>query len=77
MTYLSIQKNEKMKTNFRKLSKISMIILVTILLQSCKEYLITSAIVALAPEAIFGLFLIVVIILAFIGAIIKFLSGDK
>ena len=66
-----------MKTNFRKLSRISVFILVPILLQSCKEYLITSAIVALAPEAIFGLILIVVIVLAFIGAIIKFLSGDE
>jgi len=66
-----------MKTNFRKLSRISVFILVPILLQSCKEYLITSAIVALAPEAIFGLVLIVVIVLAFIGAIIKFLSGDE
>jgi ABC-type transporter Mla maintaining outer membrane lipid asymmetry permease subunit MlaE len=66
-----------MKTKFKKLSRISIMVLVLILLQSCKEYLETSAIVALAPEAIFGLVLIVVFVLVFIGAIIKFLSGDK
>jgi len=66
-----------MKTKLKKLSRIAILILVPVLLQSCKEYLETSAIVALAPEAIFGLVLIIVFVLAFIGVIIKFLSGDK
>ena len=66
-----------MKTKFKTLSRISVMILVLILFQSCREYLITSAIVALAPEAIFGLVLIVVFILAFIGLIIKAIFGDK
>ena len=66
-----------MKTKFKTLSRISVMILVLILFQSCREYLITSAIVALAPEAIFGLVLIVVFVLAFIGVIIKAIFGDK
>ena len=66
-----------MKTKFKNLSRISVMILVLILFQSCREYLITSAIVTLAPEAIFGLVLIVVFILAFIGLIIKAIFGDK
>lgn len=66
------------KTNIRRtikrMSLVSLVVLVTTLLTGCKEYLYASAIVVLLPEVIMGIVIVVFIIAALIVAIFNIFS---
>lgn len=66
-----------MKTKLGKTNKSYSLILLLLILQSCKEYFQAAAVVAILPEVIFGIILFGVIILSIIGAIISKIFDDK
>ncbi len=53
-------------------------ILSVFLFSSCQEYLAASVALAVIPEILFGIFIVVIIIIAIIGGIIHLITGgDK
>ena len=47
------------------------------LFSSCKEYIATCITLAFIPELLFGIFIVVMIIIALISGIIHFISGGN